>query len=300
MQHYILLATVTIIIIILAFVIWRRTGSISFPLGIALLYYWTLFGAWFIIPDLLGADSGMRYHYYFYALFPVHLDHDYLWTIALYALFIVVLEITVLYTVKSSGPNPHFPPPIRISHTKVVVFASLAGLVGYLIVKDSLGAAADINRSGYGYVRNDLSQSLFALYQLLTRVALVGLAIGLAVLFSGDHPRYMVGKRRTPPRVMSYVAALLCFFHFNLIMGNRQELITALTTGALFYLANSPRPRKVLLAGICFLTAIALGYVGETRGNNPYGELRRGEVAETISRALSDDALSNEPLDAHL
>ena len=40
------------------------------------LYYWTLYGAWYIVIDKTGGFSGKNYHYLEYKLFPISLDPD--------------------------------------------------------------------------------------------------------------------------------------------------------------------------------------------------------------------------------
>lgn len=56
MDFYLLLTGVTIVILLLAGLVWSRTRHLSFPLGIGLIYYWSLFGAWSIVQDRLGGE----------------------------------------------------------------------------------------------------------------------------------------------------------------------------------------------------------------------------------------------------
>ena len=100
MDFYLLLTGVTIVILLLAGLVWSRTRHLSFPLGIGLIYYWSLFGAWSIVQDRLGGESGKRYDYLEAKLFPVMLDEHYLMTLLLYAAFIILIEIALLLFLK--------------------------------------------------------------------------------------------------------------------------------------------------------------------------------------------------------
>jgi hypothetical protein len=95
MIHYLCLFVFTLIIYFLTWKIWKKTKQIAFPIGISLLYYWSLLGAWFIIFDGLtgqkGKEFGHHYYYLFEKMFPVHADNSYLLTISLYALFIITI-----------------------------------------------------------------------------------------------------------------------------------------------------------------------------------------------------------------
>ena len=61
-------------IAVLAVVLYRRHGELSVVVGIAALYYWSLYGAWWIVIDKTGGFSGQHYHYLENKMFPVALD----------------------------------------------------------------------------------------------------------------------------------------------------------------------------------------------------------------------------------
>lgn len=300
MEYYAVLAVATAIIVVLTLVIWGRTRSLAFPIGIALLYYWTLLGAWFIVKDLLGGNSGMRYQYYFYVLFPVRLDDDYFWTLVLYASFIVTIQLAVLYFVGSPRIEGPGIAPIRLSHAKVLILASVAGIIAYWLVRNSLASAEAVNRTGYAFVRYDTSVQLFTVHQLLNRVATLGLCLGLAIFASGEKPRYIVGNRATPLTLICYLILLGYLFRFNLMLGNRYELATSVIAGTLFYLANARRPSKALFAAVCFVGLVAVGYVGFTRGYGGEEALLNGDIGGIVTNGLTENVMSNEPFEAHL
>ena len=67
-------------------------------MGAGALYYWTLYGAWYIVIDKTGGFSGKNYHYLEYKLFPIALDGDYMLTLALYSGFMILVLLTLLVT----------------------------------------------------------------------------------------------------------------------------------------------------------------------------------------------------------
>ncbi|MCI0418245.1 MAG: hypothetical protein L0312_03310, partial [Acidobacteria bacterium] len=105
MQYYALLTIVTAVVLVLTWKIWSRTRSGSFLLGAAFLYYWTLFGAWTLVADLLdpSANRTEGFRYLEERLFTVALDSSYLATIAIYGLFLVACLATVLGFLKGTG-----------------------------------------------------------------------------------------------------------------------------------------------------------------------------------------------------
>lgn len=300
MQYYALLTTASAIIGLLALVTWKKTGSVAFPIGIALFYYWTLLGAWFIVSDLLGGRSGMRYQYYFYKLFPIRLDDDYFGVLVLYSVFIVVIQLVVLHFVRTpseSGPGIQ---PLRISHAKILFFASAAGLVAYILVRNSLASAQAGNRSGYAFVRYDPSVRFFTVHQLLNRVAILGLCVGATIFAAGRRARYLIGETAHWTTLAIYIVVLGFMVHFNLLLGNRYEIANSVIAATLFYLVNDRRPSKALLAGVCFVGLVAVGYIGYTRGYGGEDVLVNGDLGQVVTSSLNENIVSNEPFEAHL
>jgi hypothetical protein len=107
-----LVATIAVITVIL----WLRTSSPSFLVAAGAMYYWSLHGAWGIIIDHSGGDSGLHYQYLEQDLFPIRLDSNYFWALSLYGFFIIVTLLTVLVfsrrDVKGLRPNIE---PVRVS-----------------------------------------------------------------------------------------------------------------------------------------------------------------------------------------
>jgi len=299
MSYYAVLSVASILILLGAVLIWRKTKTIAFPLGIAMLYYWSLFGGWFLTLDLRGGDSGMRYQYLFYRILPVHLDSEYLWTLILYAIFILTIELTVLYFLKRPRKVAAGRAPIRISHFKILVIALVAGLAGFALVRDSMGRAAELRMSPYELGRNDGEVApVLAVYQLLDRAALVALSTGLAIFLSGSKARYIAGKR-TPTGLVGYLLLLAGMYWLNLEMGNRNAMVVAAIGAGLFYLANTIRPSALVFVACLVLGIAAVGIVGLTRGN-VFGAIDSMGWWTTIKNAILDNQFSNEPFAAHM
>ncbi|MGB4995113.1 MAG: hypothetical protein WBO50_08130, partial [Nitrospira sp.] len=159
MDFYLLLTGVTIVILLLAGLVWSRTRHLSFPLGIGLIYYWSLFGAWSIVQDRLGGASGKRYDYLEAKLFPVMLDEHYLMTLLLYAAFIILIEIALLLFLKP-GPLPDdtWTAPIDVSHGVLLCLAVLCGMGSYALIREPLEMADAMNLSTYMVTRGGLGE----------------------------------------------------------------------------------------------------------------------------------------------
>jgi hypothetical protein len=295
MEHLAVLTIATLLIALLSLLVWRKTKSVAFMIGFAFLYFWTLYGAWFTITDNLKKEKGEVYQYLFFKLFPIYLDDDYLWTLVIYSLFFLVIQLTVLYFAKP--PQQLVPErPLRLAHLKIIWISGLSALLSFLIIRPSLAAAAELSASGYGYVREGSGAiPLYTLHQLLDRVALIPLMIGLAVFFGGPDNKYIVGKRSVIA-LIGYVGVLTGMVILCMVLGNRNELVFAFTTGGLFYLANTRKPNKLILTGIAAAGLVALTVVKLFRDGIFSGS---GGLKTIGFQAFMETIKSNEAFAAH-
>ena len=259
MEYFALLTVATAIIAMLAAVLYRKRGDAGTWIGIGALYYWSLFGAWYIVIDKTGGFSGKHYQYLEGKLFPIALDQAYLVTLGLYAGFIIVVELTLLIAVAPASNRE--PPRLLVRHAPILWIGLCAGLASLLLVYDKLSAAWALNVSAYVYTRAQTDE-WFTLHQVLNRVALLPLSIGLAVLVAGKNPRALisVGRRYT---LAAYMLLLGGMGTFTFVLGNKNEVLTALVAGVLAYIGTARKPRwmrvgLVLLTGFWFLYAIDL------------------------------------------
>lgn len=257
MEHFAVLGISTAIIAVLAWAVYRRTQDVGTVIGTAALYYWSLFGAWSVIVDKRGGFSGKHYAYLETKMFPIELDGDYLLALGLYAGFIVFIQLALLATAsgRRAGPLPR----LVLRHEPILLLSAVAALASLLLVRDKLSAAWALNTSAYWYTRMHPDE-WFTLHQVLNRAALLPAAIGLAALAAGGESRYFVNVERRYTRA-GYAVVLggMCLFTF--VLGNKNEVFTALVVGLLAYVQGTRRVRwmraaLVVALGLWFLYAI--------------------------------------------
>lgn len=299
MIYYTILVVATLLFLLLGLAIWTSTRSIAFVIGLAFIYYWTLWGGWFIVYDLRGGNSGFLYDYLYYKLFPIHLDSDYLWTLVLYSVFILFIEIAVLFAVRRSVRQMPMR-PIRISHGKMLFIAVVSGLLSFWIVKGTLTTAASQGLTAYHFVYQDASISrFFTLHQILDRICVFTASIGLAIYFSGPTAKYIVGRGNRTHSTL-YLLVLSGIFAMNLLLGFRNILVTGFLTSILFYLVNARQIRKLRLVVGCAITILAVGLVGLTRGVAVSDTIQNMGITDTAISSLITFVMSNEPFAAHM
>jgi hypothetical protein len=251
MEYYALLAAVTTIIGALAALIYLRTHELGTLLGTAALYYWSLFGAWYIVIDKTGGSSGKHYQYLETKMFPIALDSDYMLALCLYAAFIIVVQLGLLVLIPARDGQPL--PRLQIRHEPILLMTLLAGLASVFLIRDELGAAWATHTSAYLYTRRNPSE-WFTLHQVLNRAALLPAAIGLATLLTGTKNRYFVNVRQRYTFLV-YVCVLggMCVFTF--MLGNKNEVLAALVAGTLAY-AGGQRRTPWIRVGVTFAFGI--------------------------------------------
>src|SRR5450755_1620044 len=239
MEFFALLAIATIVIVMLAAALYRKRRDVGTLVGIAALYYWSLFGAWYIVTDKTGGFSGKNYGYLEGKLFSIALDQNYMIALGLYAGFIIVVELTLLLAVKPVAAD-RTAAPLLLRHGPILLIGLVAGVASYLLVADKLGAAYTLNESAYIYTRSQTDE-WFTLHQVLNRVALLPPAIGLAVLAAGKNSRVLVSVRRRYTLPL-YIALLASMLAFTFILGNKNEVLSTLVAGVLAYLGLMRKP----------------------------------------------------------
>lgn len=278
MSFYFLLSLGTGIIVVLAVLIWRNTHSLSITIGIAMMYYWSVFGAWSIVADRLNGVAGKSYGYLEEKLFPVYLDDSYFIALMLYVTFIVVIEMSLLLCVRSAdGGDRRLGFPIRINHGVLLVFGASCGIGSYWLMKDYLDIAEGLNLSGYAVTRGLLGESIpfFTIHQVLNRGAFLSAAIGLAVLCSGRDPRMFVA-RGDRSALIGYALLIGSLLWFALMLGNKNEVLFSGVVGVLLYEANAQKKRLLGLFVAALVGLSLLRIIDTVRG------LPLSAVAEAI------------------
>ena len=62
MEFFVLLTVATALIAVLALALYRKRRDVGLLVGLGALYYWSLYGAWFVVIDKTGGFSGKNYH----------------------------------------------------------------------------------------------------------------------------------------------------------------------------------------------------------------------------------------------
>lgn len=240
MMHYLLLTVLTIIILFIAFKIWKKTNEPAFILGIGLIYYWSLAGAWIIIFDELtgdkGKDFGVHYYHYREALFPIHLNNYYLLSILYYGLFIIIIELCVLFLIKKRAFEHSSFKPVIINH-KILILACIAGaFVSCAMVWKEILTSAKFSESIYIVTR--LQPGKFTtLHQLINFCIVIALYIGLISYVSAENGRLIKGDQ-SKKTLWLYILCVFIVEGYLLLLGNKREIFFAGIFGALFYYSN--------------------------------------------------------------
>jgi hypothetical protein len=296
MEFFSILGVATVVIAVLTLALYRKRRDVGFLVGVAALYYWTLYGAWYIVIDKTGGFSGKNYHYLEYKLFPVALDSDYMLTLALYSGFVILVQLTVLVTL--SRDQRVEIPRLVMRHEPILMIAVLAALASLYIIKDKLGEAWALNTSAYLYTRRQTDE-WFTLHQVLNRVAMLPPAIGFATLLAGDRSRFFVSvvRRYTWP---SYIALFVAMGAFTFVLGNKNEVFTSLIAGLLAYLASVRRP-SFLKAGLLVLGGMWFLYTIDFFRGTPISEMKEAltQRLEDATDVASFVTSSNEAYAAH-
>ncbi|HLX44097.1 MAG TPA: hypothetical protein VKR43_11715 [Bryobacteraceae bacterium] len=296
MEYFAALSVATAAIVILTGALYWRARDPGLVIGMAALYYWSLYGAWAIVIDKTGGFSGKNYHYLEQKLFPIALDRDYLVTLGLYAGFIVVVQLTMLAMVER--PRPRAFSRVALRHDPILILGFLAAAGSIFLMWDKLGNAFALNVSGYQYTRTETDQ-WFTLHQVLNRLALIAPAIGVATLAAGPTSKCFVSVRKSYTRA-AYLLLFGVMATFTFVLGNKNEILAALVAGLLAYLGSAARPRVVrvaLLAGMGLWFLYAIDYF---RG------VPMSKLAESVGEHWKDAAAidnlvpsSNEAYGAH-
>lgn len=296
MEFFAMLTMATLMILVLTAALYRKRKDVGFLVGVGALYYWTLYGAWYIVIDKTGGASGMNYHYLESKLFPISLDSDYMLTLVLYSGFIILVQLTLLLTLaRDKGIEI---PRLVMRHEPILIIATLAGLASMYIIKDKLSEAWALNTSAYVYTRQQTDE-WFTLHQVLNRVALLPPSIGFATLVAGNRSRFFVNVVRRYTW-LGYIALFMAMGAFTFVLGNKNEVFVSLLTGLLAYLASVRRPSffksgLLLIGGMWFLYAIDF-FRGTPISEMPYAINQRIEDATSVATFVTS---SNEAYAAH-
>jgi hypothetical protein len=261
MYFYGLLTSASLVTALLTWHLWRRTRDVSFPLGIAAIYFWTLLGGWLIVHDRLSPSGDLYGHWDLeYKLFAIKLDWAYFLTLVIYSCFIISILAPLLLIVRRALVDQEC--LIRVSHGKLLALAVCAGSGSLWITHDSLLTAMALNISGYEYTRWVVATEnpLYPIHVILVLIAVYAVGFGMAVLGSNAEPRHVTADKRWWT-LWAYLITLMALYTYMMLLGNRSELLRGAIFATLFYRANSRKVRwwRVgLLIGVFLFSLIAI------------------------------------------
>ncbi len=317
MIFYLLLTIVTLIIFILTFFLWRKTHNLSFPVGIAFIYYWSLYGAWPLVYDQLNdgelsASMGFHYHYLFRKLFQIRLDDMYFVALLYYSIFIVVLIVVLLVGSKPAHPRREQTTQVIVSHIKLLLLSCISLGLSYLIVRNSLSEAIAAGKSGYVMSRTMAREGqilFFSIHQELNRIALFAATLGFVVLLSGNKANYIIGKETGRYiTLVIYLSVLSLVYSFCAVLGNKSELFFALIFGLLLFVLNRSSgvrrntlfayTKKYWIGLVAFVLLWMIIFIDYVRGLSISGFWSTFEPKHILMSLLSLGS-SNEAFGAH-
>lgn len=265
---YIILFAETVLIFILAVFLWSKTKEIAFPVGIALLYFWSLFGAWQVIYDYRENITTSNYYYLFNKIFPINVDATYLQTIIFYGVFILVVEIVALLFVRPRIiKNPVQGNLVYISANTIYGIGFLSVFLSYLIVRNHLELARQLGISGYVILRGGTygGLPLGTIHQILNSIAIFIWCFSGALLMSSKNPMVFVFKKNLGT-ILSWLILGAVVVIFNIIIGSRSSLLVGTIIFLFVYIYNSQRVNFMLLIGVVFVMVMFLSMIQILRG----------------------------------
>lgn len=237
MTALLVLIAVTIAIGFVQFRIWKIYKNLTFPIVTAVLYFWSLMGAWLFIFDRLtgfGKNIGFAYYYLLDKMFRVDLDGTYNLVILSYGLFILLFQGFVFYGLKRLKLK--FPEekqtesvsrnPFQGSQVPFLLIAMVCMACSLFLVKDVLISAMLLHESIYSNVRSG-GVPLYSLHQYFNWIMVFSFAWYLALYYRKDKAIADVKK----PTILFWICFLLMVIYLSVI-GTRHELFL----GGLFFI----------------------------------------------------------------
>lgn len=306
MPHVVVLLLSSVLIIFLAILIYTKTRNISLIAGIFFIYYFTLLGGVVIVLDKINNDMfkdvGMNYYYLFDKMYDIYLDEDYLFALIIYSLFILTIELTLLLFTKTGKVSDYLfrANRIRISHYKLIILCFVFFLVSLFITGSYLVEAFASGTAAYTLIRySEEAIPFYTIHQIFIRMAVFSLPIGIVVQLSGNNGKFFIAEdSKYAPLLYSVLGCALLIY--LALLGNRNELMVAMSTGILFFFANNNKKiglLKTILVMMLFLSI--LGVIAAMRGTNPM-EYGSSLSPEFILGGVLNAVTSNEIIAAHM
>jgi hypothetical protein len=292
------LCGVTLLIILLGIALLWKTRSMAVMLGLGLIYYFSLYGAWKVLEHAIFGIG--RYNDIELNLFSVHPCPDYENSIFLYGFFIVAIEVTLLITWVTNTQDVVTNERVGIRHIRLLTTCFVMLLISLAIMGPHLQEAMASNQPGYLTTRFS-DDPLYSIHQIASGMAFLMLSIGFASCFGGQDNRFIIACSNV--RIKTFYFVLLgVTVTYETVLGNRLDMTISAICGILFYLRNVRHVHLARLIAPALLANFALSIVAGLRGI-PLGFLFKifsGEIAVNWSEVFFPTSDSAEMYAAHL
>ncbi len=271
MAAYLLLALITAAVVIATRWVLRCSGDRSFLLGMAVLYAWTLLGAWFFIGDALsgyrGYRIGLHYYYLMEKMFPFELDGNYLLALVGLGTFLIAMLLGVRWALRGMpAQRGTTAGPWRVDHRIFFLFAFVGASVSFALVRPVVLQAMAQDLSVYQYTRHTAFPAA-TLHSLCNELACFALLLGWAIHLTAREGRRFTGTGQYWAG-WAYPAAMVVLSLYLVLLGNRHELFMALLLGVLLFVNNSATRSPLRLGGYVLAVLLPLLIAGKVRDQN--------------------------------
>lgn len=311
MSYYLTLTVATLLIVILQYMTWKKSRNIYLPLATFFLYYWSLFGAWFIVYDQLNNNGsskiGVHYYDYFEKLFPIELNNDYLTSISYFALFIMAFQVTVFYMIKKPTFTEYFSKRIHIRHQRLILISVLSIALSFFFIYQQMMEAAQHHESFYIFISHH-NGKYYSLFQIFKSCSLLTAFGGLVIYLNGEKTNFFTGNSLRFG-IINYMLLMLLVIFYSMILGSRHDLVFAGLFSLILYIINGKKIRikdiliiLLVLVLPVFLVELTRGvpildYLGLNLGGAPSEEVK---LKLSGQQALISLLLSNEIFAGHM
>ena len=297
-EFCLLLAIFTLIIFFLLGVIWRKTKSLGFVVGFVFLYYWSLGGAW---RTLNGYFCGGLETSLYKNLFFVDIDKTYLAAVALYALFIIVIETMVLSAIRprraslAVGKYSN----IKVNSLSLLLISFFSLLLSWYLMRSPTQLALMYDKSVY-YVLGKMDYEgkiLYSLHLLSLYIASFSNVLAISLFCSGSKTNYMSTDRKKILFLL-HCSMLIVLYLYTMSLGDRSLLLSTFTMGILIYLANASKPKMLLTIVLGCFSLGMIGVLSVIRGY-AFSNLYSSVTFYDFLKGFLSIYTSNEILSAH-
>jgi hypothetical protein len=238
--------------------LWRALAAPHMATGLALAYYYSLFGAWRIVSLKQTGQEAEALSHLESSLFAVTIDDNYVLALVVYAVFLLAIVCAACLLTRNNGRLPPLRhADLRLRHGWILAISLTCLAISIGIEWQGIRSALEEGIAAYASTRAGESR-LYTLHQLANRIGLAALAIGLGAC--------LAVRTKLRPVLVCYAMVALAWGAFLAVLGNRAELLIAAVAGFLWYYSLGGRMRPVaavVTAGIGFLV---LRIVEATRG----------------------------------